>query len=221
MRKSEIAFSIIPVVRPPCLRRLFRTSAGLFASCCCGDVRLARALPRSVPVGGLALRANTQQACKHVLAVQLVHARDGGGPSPEIVVDAVPKKKTYPQVWPAYNRAQATEKRRVQVLLADLTRHLPDRERPAWRTSRRSRAAAGKPSSRSRATPRGAAAGNSRRRSTSSSSSARSSWRATTSAATSKARSASSSGSSATRCGARATWRLPTKSSVKSGFATP
>jgi Transposase DDE domain/SWIM zinc finger len=68
--------------------------------------------------------------CKHVLAAQVVFARDGYAPRPEIVVDAVPKRPTYKQDWPAYNRAQATEKRRVQVLLADLTRNLPDRERP-------------------------------------------------------------------------------------------
>jgi hypothetical protein len=41
------------------------------------------------------------------------------------------EKKTYSQNWPAYNLAQATEKRRLQVLLADLCRNLPNRDRSA------------------------------------------------------------------------------------------
>jgi hypothetical protein len=39
------------------------------------------------------------------------------------------EKKVYKQDWPAYNVAQATEKRRVRVLLHDLCRRLPVRER--------------------------------------------------------------------------------------------
>ncbi len=41
-----------------------------------------------------------------------------------------PKKKTYPQVWPAYNKAQTTEKRRLQVLLSDLCRNVPHASQP-------------------------------------------------------------------------------------------
>jgi transposase len=78
--------------------------------------------------------ATTRQACKHVIACRIVLARDGMGTAPVIVADAVPKKPTYKQNWPAYGRAQATEKRRVRVLLHDLTRNLPDRERPANRS---------------------------------------------------------------------------------------
>ena len=39
------------------------------------------------------------------------------------------EKVTYKQDWPKYNLAQATEKRRLQVLLHDLCRNLPDEER--------------------------------------------------------------------------------------------
>src|SRR6516225_5158320 len=41
-----------------------------------------------------------QGRCKHILAAQLVLARDGAGEAPTIVTDAVPKRPTYPQVWP-------------------------------------------------------------------------------------------------------------------------
>jgi transposase len=37
-------------------------------------------------------------------------------------------RTTYPQVWPAYNLAQTTEKKRLQVLLQDLCKNLPDPE---------------------------------------------------------------------------------------------
>src|SRR6267142_558058 len=43
------------------------------------------------------------------------------------------EKKVYAQDWSAYNAAQAIEKRRLQVLLHDLCRNLPERERPATR----------------------------------------------------------------------------------------
>ena len=78
--------------------------------------------------------ATRRQACKHVVACRIVLSRDGMGTAPVIVTDAVPRKPTYRQDWPAYGRAQATEKRRVRVLLQDLTRTLPDRERPPSRS---------------------------------------------------------------------------------------
>ncbi len=46
--------------------------------------------------------------------------RDGIAEAPPIDTSAVPKKPTYPQVWPAYNAAQTNEKDHFQVLLADL-----------------------------------------------------------------------------------------------------
>jgi transposase len=63
-----------------------------------------------------------QQPCKHIIAAGLVRARDYGDQPAVINTDAVPKKKTYQQDWPAYDEAQATEKRRFQVLLCDLCR---------------------------------------------------------------------------------------------------
>jgi hypothetical protein len=86
--------------------------------------------PPSCTCEDFALR---QQPCKHVIAARLVQARDGKGEAPAIVADEVPKKPSYPQDWPAYHRAQATEKKRVQVLLTELCRDLPDRERAGSR----------------------------------------------------------------------------------------
>ncbi|MBI3866459.1 MAG: transposase [Planctomycetia bacterium] len=72
--------------------------------------------------------------CKHIYAAEITSRRDS--PAAEeaapAVVDITPKKKvSCKQNWPAYNHAQGTEKRRVQVLLNDLCRNLLDRERPA------------------------------------------------------------------------------------------
>jgi transposase len=74
-----------------------------------------------------------QQPCKHVIAARLVRERQGGQQAPALDTDAVPKKPTYTQDWPSYARAQKVEKRRVQELLRDLTRRLPERERPPSR----------------------------------------------------------------------------------------
>jgi transposase len=79
--------------------------------------------PLSCPCEDFSLR---QQPCKHVIAARVVRARDHGGADPKIMVDAVPKRPTYAQDWPAYNRAQETEKHRFQELLFDLTRGLAD-----------------------------------------------------------------------------------------------
>jgi hypothetical protein len=64
--------------------------------------------------------------CKHVLAARLVCARDHDGKPPEIVADAVPKRPTYKQDWPAYNLAQRIEKHRLQELLFDLCRGIEE-----------------------------------------------------------------------------------------------
>ncbi len=71
----------------------------------------------------------TGKPCKHVIAAKLACERDGGEQAPAIDTDVIPVRKTYAQDWPAFNRAQATEKRRLQVLLADLCSRLPDRDR--------------------------------------------------------------------------------------------
>jgi hypothetical protein len=74
-----------------------------------------------------------QQPCKHVRAAELVNERQGGTLAPAIDTDVLPKKKTYAQDWPAYNQAQRIEKRRVQELLVDLCRRLPERPRDQQR----------------------------------------------------------------------------------------
>jgi hypothetical protein len=71
-----------------------------------------------------------QQPCKHVIAARLVRERNGGEPAPALDTDEVPHEPTYRQDWPAYNLAQATEKRRLRVPLHELCRDLPERQRP-------------------------------------------------------------------------------------------
>jgi transposase len=67
-----------------------------------------------------------QQACKHVIAARLVEEREGKRPAPAMDTDTPPEKKTYPRDWRAYDEAQTTEKHRLQVLLADLCRGVPE-----------------------------------------------------------------------------------------------
>ena len=69
--------------------------------------------------------------CKHYHAACIVHQRDVLPDGTVIDTRAVvlTEKKVYRQDWPAYNVAQATEKRRLRVLLHDLCRKLPERER--------------------------------------------------------------------------------------------
>src|SRR5271154_1326450 len=86
----------------------YRVTIGAEPTCQCEDFQLRK------------------QPCKHVLAARIVAARDGKGTAPEIVTDAVPKRPTYAQNWPAYNEAQRTEKHRLQVLLADLCGGIAD-----------------------------------------------------------------------------------------------
>jgi SWIM zinc finger len=71
------------------------------------------------------------QPCKHVIAAKLVCERDHGGKDPGIVVDDVPKRKTYRQDWPKYNLAQTTEKDRFQDLLFDLCQGIEEPPRHA------------------------------------------------------------------------------------------
>jgi transposase len=70
-----------------------------------------------------------QEPCKHIIAARIVCARDDGGKPPVASADAVPKRPTYKQNWPAYNRAQITEKRRLQSLLRELCLGVPERSR--------------------------------------------------------------------------------------------
>src|SRR5207248_1361877 len=71
-----------------------------------------------------------QQPCKHVIAARLVRERDGEKPAPALDTDAVPKKPNYPRNWAAYNLAQSVEKHRLQVLLSELCRGVPEPAAP-------------------------------------------------------------------------------------------
>lgn len=80
-----------------------------------------------------------QRPCKHVFAARFVQEREFGGHAQAVDTDRLPKKPTYRQDWPAYNLAQAVEKRRFQTLLYELCRGVP--EPPPPRTGRRPHAA--------------------------------------------------------------------------------
>jgi transposase len=88
--------------------KVYRVTLGEPPGCECDDFLLHR------------------QPCKHVLAAQLVCARENGGKAPELVADAVPVRPKYPQNWPLYNKSQQTEKYRFRVLLFDLCAGLPE-----------------------------------------------------------------------------------------------
>lgn len=76
------------------------------ADCTCPDFELRREL------------------CKHILAVQLIQQRMQNPDGSTTVTNTltIAERKTYPQQWSAYNRAQTNEKDQFQVLLADLCR---------------------------------------------------------------------------------------------------
>jgi hypothetical protein len=88
-------------------------------SCECEDFIL-----RNSPTNGV--------VCKHILAAKLVRERDTDE-NAGVVVDEVPKKKLYPQLWSAYNAAQSVEKDRLQVLLEELCRPVQDLPRHDYR----------------------------------------------------------------------------------------
>lgn len=69
--------------------------------------------------------------CKHYYAAMIVYKRDvlPDGTVIETKTITLTEKKVYKQNWTAYNLAQNTEKRRVRILLHDLCRRLPARER--------------------------------------------------------------------------------------------
>ncbi len=73
------------------------------------------------------------QPCKHVFAVQFVIQRETRPDGTEVTKETmtvtretVAKKPTYKQNWPAYNKAQTTEKNRFQAILHDLCREIPE-----------------------------------------------------------------------------------------------
>ena len=67
--------------------------------------------------------------CKHIFAVEYTIQREVHPDGSETLTRTmtVVEKVTYKQDWPAYNVAQATEKKRLQVLLHDLCRISPSR----------------------------------------------------------------------------------------------
>jgi transposase len=73
--------------------------------------------------------------CKHFYAATFVQQRETlpDGTMIETKTVTFTEKKVYTQNWPAYNMAQTTEKRRLQVLLAELCRDLPNKERSSSR----------------------------------------------------------------------------------------
>jgi transposase len=99
-------FWIIPSQTSPSTS--YRVTIGPVPSCECDDFQLHK------------------RPCKHILAARIICARDGDGKAPEIITDAVPRKPTYKQNWPLYDKAQQTEKHRFLELLFDLTRGLPN-----------------------------------------------------------------------------------------------
>jgi transposase len=92
--------------------KIYRVTLGDRMACDCDDFQLRR------------------KACKHVLAAQIVCAREHGGTPPPILVDAVPVRPSYPQNWPQYNLAQQTEKHRFRELLFDLCRGVDEPPQP-------------------------------------------------------------------------------------------
>ena len=73
--------------------------------------------------------------CKHIYAVDYTIEREVHPDGSETLTRSmtVVEKVTYTQDWTAYNIAQATEKKRLQVLLADLCRNLAEPERGSKR----------------------------------------------------------------------------------------
>lgn len=69
--------------------------------------------------------------CKHIFAVRCVIKREKSEDGTETVTKTMTftetiKRKTYPQKWPEYNKAQVNEKRHFQELLHDLCQGIPE-----------------------------------------------------------------------------------------------
>jgi len=74
----------------------------------------------------------TGSVCKHIYAVRVVIQRelfDDGTEVETRQITVTETRKTYPQQWAAYNRAQVSEKSTLQVLLHDLCKSIPDAPR--------------------------------------------------------------------------------------------
>src|SRR6266850_6268175 len=76
------------------------------------------------------------EPCKHIFAVRIVIQREfefDGETVTERVTVTKTVKRTYPQNWPAYNKAQTNEKDKFMVLLRDLCAGLPEPEQKRGR----------------------------------------------------------------------------------------
>lgn len=74
-----------------------------------------------------------EQTCKHGFAVEFVLRRETRPDG--TVIETRAARVTYPQNWPAYNRAQTTEKAQFCVLLRDLVADVPNPEYKRGRPS--------------------------------------------------------------------------------------
>ena len=71
----------------------------------------------------------TQSRCKHIYAVEYVIEREQDADGQTIVTETVKvTRKTYTQNWGAYNAAQTQEKSKLQALLYELCRAIPEPE---------------------------------------------------------------------------------------------
>jgi transposase len=71
----------------------------------------------------------TQSRCKHIYAVEYVIEREQTADGQTVVTETVKvSRKTYSQNWPAYNAAQTQEKAKLQALLYELCRAIPEPE---------------------------------------------------------------------------------------------
>lgn len=71
----------------------------------------------------------TQSRCKHIFAVEYTIQREQTADGATITTETVKvTRKTYTQNWPAYNAAQTQEKSRLQALLYELCRAIPEPE---------------------------------------------------------------------------------------------
>ena len=83
--------------------------------------------------------AEAGHKCKHIYAVEITLKRETAfdGTVTETKSITFMEKKTYKQDWPSYNQAQSVEKDRLQELLADLVRGIPEPEREESRRGRK------------------------------------------------------------------------------------
>jgi transposase len=71
----------------------------------------------------------TNDRCKHIFAVEYTIQREQTADGQTITTETLKvTRKTYAQNWPAYNRSQTEEKSRLQALLYELCKAIPEPE---------------------------------------------------------------------------------------------